>query len=227
MPWPWEDLSLVDRFWLLTAGVHPITRPTPSVRFGMAMAAIRTIERAGEIRWVGRDEHARLLAIADCRCPQPLRGWHDALQADQPRDLDGVAARFALDPLLRTPWFDEAEHLVGLGLVTVERSRFGPLGRNSYTLADVPELRRRRRDLIKLILPRDGSVQDLPADVLDLLVVARAADALPDLLRSPGLYPRPRLADAIDVVTESSRDRLRLEAAAAYRNAVFPGGGPG
>lgn len=103
MPWPWEDLSLVDRFWLLTAGVHPITRPTPSVRFGMAMAAIRTIERAGEIRWVGRDEHARLLAIADCRCPQPLRGWHDALQADQPRDLDGVAARFALDPLLRTP----------------------------------------------------------------------------------------------------------------------------
>lgn len=28
MTWPWAQLSLVDRFWLLTNGVHPVTRPT-------------------------------------------------------------------------------------------------------------------------------------------------------------------------------------------------------
>ena len=56
MPWPWEDLSLVDRFWLLTAGVHPITGPSYSARLGLGLAAIRAIENAGEIRWVGPDD---------------------------------------------------------------------------------------------------------------------------------------------------------------------------
>ena len=68
--------------------------------------------------------------------------------------------------------------------------------------------------------PPDGSVQDLPADVLDLFVVARAADAVSDLLRVPGLYPAPAVLRAIEFATQGSRAWRRLEATMRYRNAV-------
>ena len=200
-------------------------------------------------------------AISDCRCPEPLRTWHAALQSAEPPDLDGIPASYTLAPL-RSARAQEAERLASRGLVAIERSRLAPLGRDRYAVIDVDELQSRRRELVHLVAPPDGSVQDLPADVLDLFVVARAADAVSDLLRVPGLYPAPAVlsaiefatqgsrtgaasrrpcgtatrrgnshtseerragaAHAIDVVTESSRDRLRFEAAAAYRNAVFP-----
>ncbi|GAB97568.1 hypothetical protein BJY21_001639 [Kineosphaera limosa] len=217
MKWPWDALTLVDRFWLLTTGVHPRRRPTHSARLGVAMAAIRAIELAGEVRWTGLDEDARLYSIADCRCPQPLRTWHDALQANEHLDLQGVAARFALDPLLADAWRQAGEHLADLGLVTVQRSRFGRFGNYAYGVAHVPQLRARRRDIIGLVAPSDGSVQDLPTDILELLVVASAADALSDLLRVPGLDPSPNLAAAIDFATRGSRARRRLEETARYR----------
>lgn len=220
MPWPWEDLSLVDRFWLLAAGPHPVAGPSYSARLGLAMAAIRAIENAGEIRWIGPDDDPVLRTISDCRCPEPLRTRHAALQSAEPPDLDGIPATYTLAPLVSSSWDQEAEQLASRGLVAIERSRLAPLGRDRYAVIDVDELQSRRRELVHLVAPPDGSVQDLPADVLDLFVVARAADAVSDLLRVPGLYPAPAVLSAIEFATQGSRAWRRLEATMRYRNAA-------
>lgn len=51
------------RFWLLSTGIHPVTRPEYVARVRVAMAAVRTIEVAGEIRWRGLAEDATWHAI--------------------------------------------------------------------------------------------------------------------------------------------------------------------
>lgn len=219
MTWPWAELSLVDRFWLLTNGVHPVTRPTFAARLGVAMAAIRTIEVAGEIRWTGREENTRLHAINDCRCPRPLRDWHDALLAGEPMDGEGMPARLVLQPLLPDSWRQEAEHLVALGLVDVQRPRLGRFGTDALAVRDVSQLRARRREITPLVCPADDAVQDVPTDVLDLFVVARAGGALSDLLRVPGLEPGPRLGRAIEAATQGNPNWRRLEETAYYQNA--------
>lgn len=222
MDGPWEGLALVEEYWLLTTGAQPVTRPSQSTWLGVAMAALRDLERAGEIRWRDSGAGPTLHAINDCRCPATpplLRDWHALLQVGDPT-MHGVAARFALDPLLASSWEDVARHLVTTGRAVVESRR---IGADTYRVADVEAMRARRRELLALVDIGSRGVQDLPARELDLLVVASASDSLSHLFRVPGLEPPAPVVDAIDHATRGSLLLRHLEAAAGYRYALFPG----
>lgn len=64
----WEGLLLVEEYWLLTTGAQPVRKPSQSTWFGIVMAALRDLERLGEVRWRESDEgpYRRLV--------QPLEG---------------------------------------------------------------------------------------------------------------------------------------------------------
>lgn len=64
----WEGLLLVEEYWLLTTGAQPARKPSQSTWFGIVMAALRDLERLGEVRWRESDEgpYRRLV--------QPLEG---------------------------------------------------------------------------------------------------------------------------------------------------------
>lgn len=63
-----EGLLLVEEYWLLTTGAQPVRKPSQSTWFGIVMAALRDLERLGEVRWRESDEgpYRRLV--------QPLEG---------------------------------------------------------------------------------------------------------------------------------------------------------
>ena len=218
---PWEGLLLVEEYWLLTTGAQPVTRPSQGTWLGITMAALRDLERAGEIRWRESDHGPYLHAINDCRCPEMppfLGGWHDRLQSADPT-MGGVAARFALDPLLSIVWKDVAQHLARTG-PALEDARL--LGANTYRVADVDAMRARRRELFALVDGCTADVQDLPAREHDLFIVASASDSLSDLFRVPGLEPPGSVLDAIERATRGSLVLRHLEAAAGHRYTPFP-----
>lgn len=64
----WEGLLLVEEYWPLTTGAQPVRKPSQSTWFGIVMAALRDLERLGEVRWRESDEgpYRRLV--------QPLEG---------------------------------------------------------------------------------------------------------------------------------------------------------
>lgn len=198
---------LVEEFWLLTTGAHLLPGPTTPVRLGAAMAVVRELERLGEVAWTGRGPTAALDVRSECGREGQLGAWHAAL-ADYAGPAGVLPARFCLDPLIEDVWATTAARLHEQGRALRHANRFTA---DLYGVTDVAAVRA-WRESAAVALP---GAPEVPQRAYDVLLVAHAAHALPELFGGPGYDVPAALQSAIGAV-------IRREGGAAhyYREAV-------
>lgn len=213
---PWSSLS--DSFWLLTAGSEIRRSPPQSVRLGAAATALCDLSDVGEVQWNGTGAASSVSVREACRCPDATtRSWHTAMSTYTAGRA--LAARFSLNPLVRTAWDDVARRLVADGDVVEVRSRFRLSRLTRYRVSDLAAARLHSGRL-------ESAVRDhrLDEDQRALVGAAWASGSFDDLFRIHGISTDGDL-------NEAARDQLqddpltgRLSAALGYSH-ILPNSG--